>query len=125
MATSQVYTSPEFVTIKDPEGMVYRSDVEADCTTVLPRSQVYITDVTAAAEISNPLTEQVIICEVPARTSVSPPTDTVTLGARPEINNKAGFKSHTYTLYTHAQSVYMYIPCTDTLCTPQPTRPSD
>ena len=85
MATRQVYTSPAFVTIKDPEGMVYRFDMEAGCTTVLPRSQVYITDVTVAAKISNPLTEQVIVCEIPARTLVSPPTDTVTLGARSEI----------------------------------------
>ena len=82
MATSQVYTSPAFVTIKDLEGMVYWLDVEAACTTVLPRSQVYISDVTVAAEISNPLTEQVIVCEVPAETLVSPPTDIVTLGAR-------------------------------------------
>ena len=85
MATRQVYTSPAFVTIKDPEGMVYWLDVEAACTSVLPRNHVYITDVTAAAEISNPLTEQVIVCEVPAGTLVSPSTDTVTLGARSEI----------------------------------------
>jgi hypothetical protein len=82
MATLQVYTSPALLIHKDPEGMVYWLDMEAACITESPRSQVYITDVTAVAEISIPLTEQVRVCEVPAVASSTPSTDTVTLGAK-------------------------------------------
>ena len=96
MATRQVYTSPAFLIPKDSEGMVYRFDVEAACTTESPRSQVYITDVTVAAEISSPLTEQVRVCEVLAVAPLTPSTDTVTLGAKSTNMIKLPSK-HTHT----------------------------
>jgi hypothetical protein len=62
--------------------MVYWFDVEAACTTLPSRSQVYITDVTALAEISTPPIEQVRVCEVEAVAPSTPSTVTVTLGAK-------------------------------------------
>ena len=101
MATRQVYTFPAFLIPKDPEGMVYRFDVEAACTTVLPRSQVYITDVTVAAEISSPLTKQARVCEVLAVAPSTPSTDTVTLGAKSTYIIKLPSK------HTHSLPVYL------------------